>query len=196
MEGITLENSERMYEAVVTDVGNELMMNAVANGRKVAITEFAVGDGNGEDYRPGTGMTGLKHEEWRGSINSCEISPEAANVLIVTAACSGTVGGFTIREMGVFDGAGHMIAVCNCPATPKVPITDGVVNEMRLALEIALLNGYAVELVIDPNIVTATKADVEGLRKEMLERGRVRIGTRAAAFEKNEIRFLVDRMPY
>ena len=196
MEGITLENSERMYEAVVTDVGNELMMNAVANGRKVAITEFAVGDGNGEDYRPGTGMTGLKHEVWRGSINSCEISPEAANVLIVTAVCPGTVGGFTIREMGVFDGAGHMIAVCNCPATPKVPITDGVVNEMRLALEIALINGYAVELLIDPNIVTATKADVEGLRKEMLERGRVRIGTRAAAFEKNEIRFLVDRMPY
>ena len=196
MEGITLENSERMYEAVVTDVGNGLMMDAVANGRKVAITEFAVGDGNGAYYRPATGMTGLKHEVWRGSINSCEISPEAANVLIVTAVCPGTVGGFTIREMGVFDGAGHMIAVCNCPATPKVPITDGVVNEMRLALEIALLNGYAVELVIDPNIVTATKADVERLRKEMLERGRVRIGTREAAFEKNEIRFLVDRMPY
>ena len=196
MEGITLENSERMYEAVVTDVGNELMMDAVANGRKVAITEFAVGDGNGEYYRPGTGMTGLKHEVWRGSINSCEISPEAANVLIVTAVCPGTVGGFTIREMGVFDGAGHMIAVCNCPATPKVPITDGVVNEMRLALEIALLNGYAVELVIDPNIVTATKADVERLRKEMLERGRVRVGTRTEEFEKNEIRFIVDQMPY
>lgn len=196
MEGITLENSERMYEAVVTDVGNELMMDAVANGRKVVITEFAVGDGNGAYYRPGTGMTGLKHEVWRGSVNSCEISPEAANVLVVTAVCPGTAGGFTIREMGVFDDAGHMIAVCNCPATPKVPITDGVVNEMRLALEIALLNGYAVELVIDPNIVTATKADVEGLRNEMLERGRVRIGTREAAFEKNEIRFLVDRMPY
>ena len=77
-----------------------------------------------------------------------------------------------------------------------MPITDGVVNEMRLALEIALINGYAVELLIDPNIVTATKADVEGLRKEMLERGRVRIGTREAEYEKNEIRFLVDRMPY
>ena len=89
-----------------------------------------------------------------------------------------------------------MIAVCNCPATPKVPITDGVVNEMRLALEIALLNGYAVELVIDPNIVTATKADVERLRKEMLERGRVRVGTRTEEFEKNEIRFIVDQMPY
>lgn len=193
---ISVENSEKLYEAVVTDRGNELMMNAVANGRKVAITEFAVGDGNGAYYRPSTDMTALKKEVWRGPINSCEISSEAANVLIVTAVCPGAAGGFTIREMGVFDTAGNMIAVCNSPAIPKVTITDGVVNEMRLEMEIALLNGEAVELVVDPNIVTATKADLERLREEMLRMGRVTIGTAAGAFQENEIRFIANEMPY
>lgn len=193
---VVTENTERMYEAVVTDIGNELMMAAVAEGRKVAITEFAVGDGAGEYYRPETGMTELKNEMWRGPVNSCEVSPEAANVLIVSAVCPGAAGGFTIREMGVFDAQGNMIAVCNCPATPKVPITDGVVNEMRLELEIALINGYAVELVVDPNIVTATKADVDRLRQEIIARGRVRIGTAAAPLEENEIRLIVAQMPY
>lgn len=193
---VTIENTEKMYEAVVTDIGNSLMMNAVANGKKVAITQFAAGDGGGDYYRPETSMTALKNEVWRGSINSCEISPEAANVLIVSAVCPGTAGGFTIREMGVFDKDNNMIAVCNCPATPKVTITDGVVNEMHLEMEIALINGYAVELVIDPNIVTATKQDVENLRKEMLARGRVTINTAAAPYEENEIRLVVDSLPY
>ena len=78
------------------------------------------------------------------------------------------------------------------PETPAAPAEERSLMDKTLAAKA----GEPVELVIDPNIVTATKADVEGLRKEMLERGRVRIGTRAAAFEKNEIRFLVDRMPY
>lgn len=196
MSEVYTENTERMYEAVVTDLGNELMMNAVANGQKVAITEFAVGDGGGEYYKPTTDMTGLRNEQWRGPINSCEISSEAANVLIVSAVCPGTAGGFTIREMGVFDAEGHMIAICNCPATPKVVITDGVVNEMRLELEIALLNGYAVELVIDPNIVTATKADIEKVMELIRANGRVTIGTENEPMEENEIRLVVAKMPY
>lgn len=193
---VSVENTEKIYEAVVTDLGNELMMNAVANGRKVAITEFAVGDGNGKYYRPSTDMRTLRNEVWRGPINLCEISREAANVLIITAICPGPVGGFTIREMGVFDTAGNMIAICNSPATPKVTITDGVVNEMRLEMEIALLNGQAVELVVDPNIVTATKADLERLREEIWARGFVTIGTAGGEFKENEIRLIVNEMPY
>lgn len=196
MNSVSVEDSERMYEAVVTDLGNQLMMNAVANGQKVAIMHFAVGDGNGEYYRPEAKMTALKKEVWRGDINSCKLSPESPNVLIVSAVCPGEAGGFTIREMGVFDADNNMIAICNCPATPKVTVTDGVVNEMRLEMEIVLVNGDVVELVIDPNVVTATKTDVENLRKEMLARGFVTIGTSEAPMEENEIRLIVDEMPY
>ena len=196
MAGITIEDSAKTYESVVTDIGNKLMMNAVANGKKVAITHFAVGDGNGEYYRPETEMTALKREVWRGLIDSCRISSEAANILIISAVCPGEAGGFTIREMGIFDTDNNMIAVCNCPATPKVTITDGVVNEMWLEMEIALINGDSVELVVDPNIVTATKKDIEDIRELLEEMGKVTIGTATAAMEKNELRLLVDKMPY
>lgn len=193
---ITVEHEEKAYEAVVTDIGNSLMMQAVANGGKVSIVNFAVGDGGGEYYRPETGMVQLKNEVWRGVINSCKISSEANNVLLVSAVCPGDVGGFTIREMGVFDSGGNMIAVCNCPATPKVTVTDGVINEMRLEMEIALINGQAVELIVDPNIVTATKKDVEEIWEVLRANGRVTIGTAASELEENEIRLIVDEMPY
>lgn len=193
---VTVDETEKMYDAVVTDVGNDLMMQAIAEGKRLKITEFAVGDANGEYYRPVKSMTALIHETWRGPINSAEISKGSGNIMIVTAICPGDAGGFTIREMGVFDEAGHMIAVCNCPATPKVTIVDGVVNEMRLELEMALLNGEAVELLVDPNIVTATKKDVEEIWDQLRKNGRVTIGTAAGAYEENEIRLIVNQMPY
>lgn len=196
MQEVAVEYEEKAYEAVVTDIGNALMMNAVANGGKISIVSFAVGDGGGNYYRPETGMEQLKNEVWRGVINSCKVSSEANNILLISAVCPGDVGGFTIREMGVFDSEGNMIAVCNCPATPKVTVTDGVINEMRLEMEIALINGNAVELVVDPNIVTATKKDVEEVWGALRENGRVTIGTAGQALEENEIRLIVDEMPY
>lgn len=161
MGSVNLETEEKMYEAVVTNLGNELMMDAVVNGPKVAITEFAVGDGGGEYYKPETSMTELKNEVWRGTINSCEISSEASNIMIVTAICPGEVGDFTIREMAVFDADNNMIAICNCPATPKVTVTDGVVNEIYLEMEVALVSADAVEFIVDPNIITATQKDIQ-----------------------------------
>lgn len=193
---VTVENKEQLYEAVVTDIGNALMMDAVAKGNKVNIVSFAVGDGGGDYYRPETSMEQLKNEVWRGNINSCEVSSEANNVLIVSAVCPGQVGGFTIREMGVFDDAGNMIAVCNCPATPKVTIIDGVVNEMFLKMEIALINGQAIELKVDPNIMVATKADTEEIWEKIRENGRVTIDTAEKPFEENEIRLVANEMPY
>lgn len=192
---ITLEESNKKYEAVVTDLGNELMMKAVANGKKVAISEFAVGDSNGEYYCPETGMTALKNEVWRGSVDSCRISDEARNILIISAICPGTAGGFTIREMAVFDTDNNMIAVCNCPATPKVLITDGVVNEMRLEMEIALINGQSVELVIDPNIVTATKAEIEEIWKYLRGAGKVTIGLRNIQINEGDICIIANSLP-
>lgn len=193
---VGVEESEKKYGGIVTDIGAELMMNAVANGGKVKITEFAVGDGNGAYYIPQTDMTELKRECWRGSINSCEIQEGAENILVVRAVCPADVGGFTVREMAVFDEGNNMIAICNSPETPKVKVTDGVVTELRLTLEVALINGEAVELLIDPNIVTATKKDVEEIWKEIEANGKVTIGTTETELEKNEIRFIVDEMPY
>ena len=196
MSEVVVQENDKKYSAVITDTGNALMTQAVAEGKKVKITQFAVGDGNGVYYIPGTAMMTLKNEKWRGSIDSCEISPEASNIIIVRAICPATVGGFTIREMAVFDENGNMIAICNCPAMPKVTVVDGAVNEMQLMMEIALLNGDSVELLIDPNIVTATKKDIQEIWDELDSRSKVTIGTEDKELEENEIRLVVAEMPY
>ena len=121
----------------------------------------------GEYYKPDATQTELKNELWRGAINSCVISPDSSNIIVIAAVIPGDVGGFTVREMGVFDADGHMVAVCNTPATPKVLIRDGIVNEMSLSMEIVLVNEGVVELIIDPNIITATKAEVEAAKNEI-----------------------------
>ncbi len=160
--------ADTKYYAVVTDLGTREMLRAVNEKRKVNITQFAAGDGGGQYYVPDTAMTELKNEVWRGGINTCRISEESENVMIVETVIPSDEGGFTIREMAVFDENGIMIAVCNTPDTAKVRVTDGVVHELLLKMEILLNNKDSVQLVTDPNIVTATKQDLKDLKKELL----------------------------
>lgn len=155
------------YYSVVTDTGNNMMAALLAAGEKLSITEIAAGDGGGAYYQPDPEMTSLKNELWRGPIDSCEISTSSDNILVVKGIIPGEVGGFTIREMAIFAEGGEMIAIANTPSTPKVNIVDGIINEMSLAIEIALLNGSVINLQVDPHIVTATKADIEMVKNEI-----------------------------
>ncbi len=160
---------EKKYCSIVTDIGEQLMTQAIAEGKKVNISKIAVGDGEGSYYKPSATQTKLKNELWRGDINSCEISSDSQNIIVTKAIIPGEIGGFTIREMGVFDPDGHMIAVGNTPATPKVTIRDGIINEMSLLMEIVLVNVDAVELLIDPNVVTATKGELEAVKNDIYQ---------------------------
>lgn len=160
---------EKKYCSIVTDIGEQLMTQAIAEGKKVNISKIAVGDGEGSYYKPSATQTKLKNELWRGDINSCEISSDSQNIIVTKAIIPGEIGGFTIREMGVFDPDGHMIAVGNTPATPKVTIRDGIINEMSLLMEIVLVNVDAVELLIDPNVVTATKGELEAVKNNIYQ---------------------------
>ena len=160
--------ADTKYFALVTDSGTKEMLEAVNEERKVNITHFAVGDGGGQYYMPDVTMTGLKNEVWRGEVGSCRISEESENVMIVETVIPSDEGGFTIREMAVFDENGTMIAVCNTPDTAKVKITDGVVHELRLQMEILLNNKESAQILVDPNVVTANKKDLEIAKKEIM----------------------------
>lgn len=152
------------YYAIVTDLGTNKMLRAIKDGKKVNVTHIAVGDGEGEYYKPTAEMTALKNELWRGEVNSCRISEESENLLIIESVIPSDAGGFTVREMAAFDEEGEMIAICNTPDTQKVRVSDGVAHELKLAIEVALSNTDSVQLIIDPNVVTATKKDIEELR--------------------------------
>ena len=154
---------ENTYFAIVTDSGTKKMFEALNEEKKVSIAEFAVGDGGGAAYSPTKEMEALKNEVWRGSVKSCYVSEESENLLITESVIPSDVGGFTIREMGIFDTEGTLIAICNTPETQKVRVTDGVVHELVLSMEIALSNTENVELIVDPAVVTATKKDIERL---------------------------------
>lgn len=155
------------YFTLVTDSGTRKMLEALNEEKKVNITQFAVGDGGGRFYNPTTAATALKNEVWRGTVNACYISEESENLLIVESVIPSDAGGFTIREMGLFDEDGVLIAICNTPDTQKVRVSDGVVHELDLSMEIALANTESVELIVDPSVVMATKKDVENLRLEV-----------------------------
>lgn len=158
---------ENTYFAIVTDSGTKKMFEALNEEKKVSIAEFAVGDGGGTAYLPTKEMEALKNEVWRGSVKSCYVSEESENLLITESVIPSDVGGFTIREMGIYDTEGTLIAICNTPETQKVKIADGVVHEMTLSMEIALSNTDSVELIVDPAVVTATKKDVERIENRL-----------------------------
>lgn len=173
------------YFTLVTDVGTRKMMQAVHEGKKINIVEFAVGDGNGECKKLTTEATVLQNEVWRGNVNDCRISTESENILIVESLISAEVGGFTIREMGVFDDEGDLIAICNTPETAKVCIVDGVLSELKLQMEIILTNTDSVNLMLDPSVLIATKEDLANLKKEVEDQ--MRNASITEAFNKNTI---------
>lgn len=155
-----MEQQEKKYGTLVTNVGTYLITNATMNGEKVRITQFAVGDGGGEYYQPTELMTELKNEVWRGTVGSAKINEVSPNMIDVVTVVPSNVGGFTIREMAVFDEENNMIAICNT-AAEKVVISSGEVSEMKMTMHITVSNTAAIEFLIDPTVIVATKQDLE-----------------------------------
>lgn len=152
---------EKKYGTLVTNVGTYLITNATMNGEKVKISQFAVGDGGGDYYQPTELMTELKNEVWRGRVGSAKINEVSPNMIDVVTVVPSNVGGFTIREMAVFDEENNMIAICNTAAAEKVVISSGEVSEMKLTMHITVSNTAAIEFLIDPTVIVATKKDLE-----------------------------------
>ena len=89
---------DKTYGTLVTDCGIQLIAAAVMEGKKINITDLAVGDGGGSYYKPNSTMTALKGEKWRGKVNRVEINEKSPNMIDVVAVIPSDVGGWTIRE--------------------------------------------------------------------------------------------------
>lgn len=152
---------QKTYGTIVTNTGVNLITTATLEGKKVNITHLAVGDGNGAYYQPVPLMTALKNEKWRGTVNNVSINEQSPNMIDVVAVVPSSVGGWTIREMAIFDEVGNMIAICNTPDTEKVIITTGAAGEIELTMHIEISNTGVISFVIDPTVITATKKDLE-----------------------------------
>lgn len=149
------------YFALLTDVGAAKLANATALGAKIEITQMAVGDGNGTLPTPNPAQTALAHELRRAQLNMLTIDPANTNQIIAEQVIPEDVGGWWIREIGLFDKDGDMIAVANCAETykPKLQEGSGRVQVIRVILIVS--SADAVTLKIDPSVVLATRKYVE-----------------------------------
>ena len=155
------------FYTLVTNIGGAAIANATILGKKVNITEFVVGDGNGSYYTPNADMKKLKNEVWRGKPTNVKIDEKNANVMVVSTVIPAEIGGFTIREMGLVAEDGKLIAISNCPDVQKVTLNTGVASELELTMQIAVSNVETIEFNIDPTIIIATKKDIEELKEEL-----------------------------
>ncbi len=149
------------YYAVLTNVGAAKLANATALGAQVEITQMAVGDGNGVLPTPNPAQTALVHELRRAPLNSLSIDPNNANQIIAEQVIPEDVGGWWIREIGLFDKDGDMIAVANCAETYKPQLQEGSGRVQVVRMILIVSSTAAVTLKIDPSVVLATRAYVD-----------------------------------
>lgn len=149
------------YYAVLTNVGAAKLANATALGAQVEITQMAVGDGNGVLPTPNPAQTALVHELRRKPLNSLSIDPNNTNQIIAEQVIPEDVGGWWIREIGLFDKDGDMIAVANCAETYKPQLQEGSGRVQIVRMILIVSNTAAVTLKIDPSVVLATRQYVD-----------------------------------
>ncbi|HDD9446312.1 TPA: phage tail protein [Escherichia coli] len=149
------------YYAVLTNVGAAKLANATALGAQVEITQMAVGDGNGTLPTPNPAQTALVHELRRAPLNTLSIDPNNANQIIAEQVIPEDVGGWWIREIGLFDKDGDMIAVANCAETYKPQLQEGSGRVQIVRMILIVSSTAAVTLKIDPSVVLATRQYVD-----------------------------------
>lgn len=145
------------YYAIVTNLGAAKIANAAALGTKLNITHMAVGDGGGTLPTPNASQTKLVNEWRRAAINTLSVDPANASQVIAEQVIPESEGGFWIREMGLFDADGTLIAVCNTPETYKPALQEGSGRTQTVRMILIVNSTDAITLKIDPSVVLATR---------------------------------------
>lgn len=149
------------YYALLTNVGAAKLANATALGEQVEITQMAVGDGNGALPTPNPAQTALVHELRRAPLNTLTIDPVNTNQIIAEQVIPEDVGGWWIREIGLYDSDGDLIAIANCAETYKPLLQEGSGRVQVIRVILIVSSTQAVTLKIDPSVVLATRQYVD-----------------------------------
>ncbi|WP_107942982.1 phage tail protein [Metasolibacillus fluoroglycofenilyticus] len=149
------------YGTVITNSGLAQIANAQATQTKVSLEYIALGDGNGAHYIPTQNQSALVNEVWREPVANVTIDPANSNRIIVDGVIPTTAGGFTIREIGVFDDQNQLIAVGQYPEKYKPQLNEGTAEEILIHFVIETNNADIVELSIDPSIIIASRKYVD-----------------------------------
>lgn len=154
--------AEQFY-TILTKTGKAKIANSLPTGQKVNLTKMKIGDSNGTYYNPSENQTELVHKVYECNVTSVEVDEINPSWITITAAIPSDVGGFSIREVGIFDDSNSLIAIGKYPETYKPVASDGSTKELYIKMTLEVTNAASVELKIDPTVILATKKDISNL---------------------------------
>lgn len=145
------------YFTVLTNYGAQAFAKALATNQPLRLSSFAVGDGNGQVVTPTADRTALVKETHRANVSAVSLDPRNDKQVIIELTIPEDVGGFYIREMGVFDSTNKLVAYANTPESfkPTLESGSGKVQVLRMILKVS--NSQAVTLSIDNSVIFVTR---------------------------------------
>lgn len=145
------------YFALLTHIGAAKLANATALGTRLEITHMAVGDGGGTLPTPDPAQPQLVNEQRRADLNALTIDPSNPRQIIAEQIIPETEGGWWIREIGLLNKAGELIAIANCPESYKPQMQEGSGRTQLIRMILMVSSTAAVILKTDPAVVLATR---------------------------------------
>ncbi|EBS1442906.1 phage tail protein [Salmonella enterica subsp. enterica serovar Enteritidis] len=149
------------FYTLLTDIGAAKLASAAALGVPLKITRMAVGDGGGVLPTPNAKQTALVNEKRRADLNMLYIDPQNSSQVIAEQVIPETEGGWWIREVGLFDETGALIAVGNCPESYKPQLAEGSGRTQTVRMVLITSSTDSITLKIDPAVVLATRKYVD-----------------------------------
>lgn len=149
------------YYAILTNQGAARLANATMLGSKLNLTQMAVGDANGVLPTPDPAQTKLINQKRIAPLNLLSVDPNNQSQIIAEQIIPENEGGFWIREIGLYDDEGVLIAVANCPETYKPQLQEGSGRTQTIRIILVVTNTEAITLKIDQSVVLATRKYVD-----------------------------------
>ena len=197
--------ADEQFYTILTNIGKEKVANAALLSSNVTLKTLKVGDGNGAYYNPTEDQKDLKNTVYTCNVGSVTVDKDNSNWIVAETIIPGSVGGFTIREVGLFDVDGDMIAIGKYPETYKPVVANGASKDLNVRTIFEVSNAESVNLSINPSIIIATKEDINNLQKQVdtktsydLINGSLRIaqrydGSDTATFTNPVNKYIMDR---
>ncbi|MBB2400236.1 MULTISPECIES: phage tail-collar fiber domain-containing protein [unclassified Escherichia] len=155
------------FYTLLTDIGAAKLASAAALGVPLKITHMAVGDGGGALPTPDAKQTALVNEKRRAALNMLYIDPQNSSQIIAEQVIPENEGGWWIREVGLFDESGALIAVGNCPESYKPQLAEGSGRTQTVRMVLVTSSTDNITLKIDPAVVLATRRYVDDKALEL-----------------------------
>ncbi|ENF4354925.1 TPA: phage tail protein, partial [Escherichia coli] len=155
------------FYTLLTDIGAAKLASAAALGVPLKITYMAVGDGGGVLPTPDAKQTALVNEKRRAALNMLYIDPQNSSQIIAEQVIPENEGGWWIREVGLFDESGALIAVGNCPESYKPQLAEGSGRTQTVRMVLITSSTDNITLKIDPAVVLATRKYVDDKALEL-----------------------------